>query len=316
MQIVFLDRVTFAPAARFATERLADCAWREYPFTAGGEVVERARDAQVVLTNKVRLTSEMLGQLPALRLICATATGVDNIDTVAARARGVAVANVRGYAATTVPEHVFALALALRRNLLGFRQAARDGRWASAPVFCLHDYPMADLAGSTLGIVGSGTLGSAVARLGECFGMRVLVAERRGAAPRAGRVAFADLLREADVLTLHLPLTPETRHLIGKEELARMKPGAILINTARGALVDYVALVDALRSGRLGGAGIDVLEVEPPPRDHPLLITDLPNLIVTPHVAWGSLQAQQKLADEVIENIAAFLRGESRNRVV
>jgi glycerate dehydrogenase len=259
----------------------------------------------------------MIESLPRLRLICATATGVDNIDTVAARGRGIAVANVRGYATETVPEHVFAMMLALRRSLLRYHSAARNGRWAAAPVFCLHDYPIADLAGATLGIVGSGSLGSALARLAECFGMRVMLAERRGVAgTRPGRAAFEQVLHEADVLSLHLPLTPETRHLIGRSELAAMKAGAILINTARGALVDPAALIEALKSGHLGGAGIDVLETEPPPLDHPLLATDLPNLLVTPHVAWASRQAQQKLADEVIANIAAFQRGENRNRVV
>jgi glycerate dehydrogenase len=317
MNIVFLDRLTFAEGIRFDVSRLAGCRWQEYPMTTPEEVVERLRDAEVALTNKVRLTGEILRQLPRLQLICATATGVDNIDTATARERGIAVANVRGYATDTVPEHVFAMALALRRDLFRYHAAAREGRWTAAPVFCLHDYPMADLAGSTLGIVGSGSLGSALARLAGCFGMRTLLAERRGAPDtRPGRTAFEQVLREADVLSLHLPLTPENRHLIGRAELAAMKPGAILINTARGALVDPAALVEALQSGHLGGAGIDVLETEPPPADHPLLAADLPNLLVTPHVAWASRQAQQKLADEVIANIAAFQRGESRNRVV
>jgi glycerate dehydrogenase len=317
MNIVFLDRLTFAEGIRFDVSPLADCRWQEYPVTAPEQVVERLRQAEVALTNKVRLTGEMLTQLPRLKLVCATATGVDNIDTATARERGIAVANVRGYATETVPEHVFTMVLALRRNLFRYHGAARDGRWSAAPVFCLHDYPIADLAGSVLGIAGGGSLGGALARLASCFGMRVLLAERRGVKEvRAGRVLFEQVLREADVLSLHLPLTPDTRHLIGRAELAAMKPGAILINTARGALVDPVALVEALKSGRLGGAGIDVLENEPPPADHPLLKADLPNLLVTPHVAWASRQAQQKLADEVIANIAAFLRGESRNRVV
>jgi glycerate dehydrogenase len=317
MHIVFLDRRTFADGIRFDLSSLGDCRWQEYPVTAADQVAARLRDAEVALTNKVRLTGAMFAALPRLRLICATATGVDNIDTAAARERGIAVANVRGYATDTVPEHVFAMILALRRCLFRYHAAARDGRWSAAPVFCLHDYPIADLAGATLGIVGSGSLGGALARVAECFGMRVLLAERRGAAgTRAGRVAFEQVLSEADVLSLHLPLTPDTRHLIGRAELAAMKPGAILINTARGALVDPAALVEALRSGHLGGAGIDVLETEPPPADHPLLKADLPNLLVTPHVAWASRQAQQKLADEVIANIAAFQRGERRNRVV
>lgn len=315
MRIVFLDRATFAAPVRFSHERLPNCRWQEYPVSSPRDVVERARDAAVVLTNKVRVDAEAIASLSTLKMIAATATGVDNIDVAAARERGVAVSNVRGYAVNTVPEHVFALAFALRRNLYRYHAAARDGSWSRASTFCLHDFPISDLAGSVLGIVGGGTLGNAVARLGECFGMRVLVAERRGVAPRPGREPLEIVLREADVLSLHLPLTAETRHLIGGGELAVMKRDAILINTARGALVEPRALVDALARGKLGGAGIDVLETEPPPPDHPLLVADLPNLIVTPHVAWASLQAQQRLADEVIENIAAFLRGEARNRV-
>lgn len=317
MNIVFLDRSTFAPEARFSTEALGDCRWRDYPVTGPEEVVARARDAEVLLSNKVRVTAQHMAQLPRLKFIAATATGVDHIDLEAARARGLAVANVRGYAVHTVPEHVFALMLALRRSLIGYRADLRAGRWSRSDVYCLLTQPLRDLAGSTLGIVGGGSLGSAVARLGKAFGMRVLQAERRGATgARPGYAPFEQVLAESDALTLHVPLTPETRHLIGAAELARMKPGAILINTARGALVDPQALLTALRNGQLAGAGIDVLEVEPPPADHPLLTADLPNLIVTPHIAWASLEAQQRLADEVMANIAAFLRGESRNRVV
>jgi glycerate dehydrogenase len=316
MNIVFLDRDTFAPGIRFDTAPLGTCAWREYPVTPPELVVERAREADVVLTNKVRLPGAVLEQLPRLRLIAATATGVDNIDTAAARSRNIGVCNVRGYAERSVPEHVFALLFALRRNLLAYHCAARDGRWSHSPMFCLHGWPIEDLAGSTLGIIGGGTLGQAVKRVAESLGLRVLVAGQRGTVPNPGRVAFEELLRQSDAVTLHVPLTPATRHLIGAAELALMKPGAVLINTARGGVVDEVALLAALRSGQLGGAALDVLGVEPPPADHPLLSADLPNLIVTPHVAWASRQAQQRLADEVIENIAAFVRGELRNRVV
>ncbi len=315
MNIVFLDRDTFARDVRFAS--VADCRWREWPATRPEEVTERAADAEVVLTNKVRITAEHMMTLPRLRLIAATATGVDNIDVEAARRRGIGVCNVRGYAVHTVPEHVFALMLALRRSLPGYRNDLRAGRWSGSDVFCLLTQPIHDLAGSTLGVVGGGTLGQAVARLGTAFGMRVLLAERRGVnAVRPGRASFEQVLAVSDVLTLHLPLMPETHHLIGASELAHMKRDAILINTARGALVDPLALVAALKSGRLGGAGIDVLDAEPPPADHPLLAADLSNLIVTPHVAWASLEAQQRLADEVMANVAAFARGESRNRVV
>lgn len=316
MQIVFLDRDSFAPGIDFAAARLGTCTWQDYGQTAAGQVVERLRDAEVAITNKVRLPGEVLAQLPRLRLIAAAATGVDNIDTVAARSRNIGVCNVRGYAERTVPEHVFALLFALRRNLFGYQRAARDGRWSQSPFFCLHSYPIEDLAGSTLGIIGGGTLGQAVARMATALGMRAHMAEQRGAAPRPGRIAFEELLSTSDAVTLHVPLTPATRHLIGAAELAQMKPGAVLVNTARGGVVDETALLAALQSGQLAGAALDVLGVEPPPPDHPLLAADLPNLIITPHVAWASRQAQQRLADEVIENIAAFLRGEARNRVV
>jgi glycerate dehydrogenase len=215
-----------------------------------------------------------------------------------------------------VPEHVFAVLLALRRNLIAYAAAAKNGEWSRAEAFCLHHWPIEDLAGSTLGVVGGGTLGQSVAKLGVAFGLRVLLAEQRGAPLRPGRVAFEQVLAEADVLSLHVPLTPATRNLIGAAELARMKPSAILINSARGGVVDDVALIEALRAGRLAGAAVDVLTTEPPPADYPLLGANLPNLLVTPHIAWASRQAQQKLADEVVANIAAFLRGERRNRVV
>ncbi|MEK7816124.1 MAG: D-2-hydroxyacid dehydrogenase [Pseudomonadota bacterium] len=317
MNIVFLDRSTFAPEVRFPTDTVGDCRWQDHPFTHADDVVTRVRDADIVLSNKIRITAEHLASLPRLRLIAATATGVDHVDVDAARARGIGVCNVRGYAVRTVPEHVFALMLALRRSLVAYREDVRAGRWSQSDIYCLLTQPIRDLAGSTLGIIGGGSLGEAVARLGRAFEMRVLFAERRGATTvRQGRTPFDQVLAESDVISLHLPLTPETRHLIGAPELACMKPGAILINTARGALVDAVALVESLQRGHLGGAGIDVLDVEPPPPNHPLLQANLPSLIVTPHVAWASFEAQQRLANEVMANVAAFVRGESRNRVV
>jgi glycerate dehydrogenase len=317
MRIVFLDRATFADAVRFDTAPLGPCEWVDHPVTKAAQVLERAAGAEVLVTNKVKLPDSLLAELPALRLIAAAATGIDNIDTAAAKRREVAVCNVRGYATRTVPEHVFAVLLALRRNLASYQQAARDGEWSRSQIFCLHTYPNRDLAGSTMGIVGFGSLGQAVAKLAEAFGMQVLVADRPGvSAPRPGRVAFDDVLRTADVLTLHLPHAGGGAPLIGARELALMRPEAILINTARGALVDADALLEALRNRRLGGAGLDVLSIEPPPADDPLLAARLPNLIITPHIAWASLEAQQQLADEVIANIAAFLRGEARNRVV
>jgi glycerate dehydrogenase len=316
MKAVFLDRATFAPEVRFDTAPLGACEWVEHAVSRGAEVLAHASGAAVLVTNKVKLPGSLLAELPDLRLIAAAATGVDNIDTAAAKRQGIAVCNVRGYATRTVPEHVFALLLALRRNLPRYQQAVRDGEWSRSEIFCLHRYPIRDLAKSVMGIVGYGSLGQAVARLAQAFGMRVLVADRPDVtSPRTGRASFEDVLRMADVVTLHLPHSGGGA-LIGARELALMRPDAILINTARGALVDAAALLEALRSRRLGGAALDVLSSEPPPPDHPLLAARLPNLIITPHVAWASLEAQQLLADEVIANIAAFLKNESRNRVV
>ena len=315
MRIVLLDRNTFADTIVFPTARLAAHS-QEYGHTGADEVVTRAAEADVLITNKCKLSGAVLAQLPRLKLIAAAATGVDHIDIDAARRRGIGVCNVRDYARHSVPEHVFALLLALRRNLLNYASAARDGRWQRSNIFCLHDRPIDDLAGATLGIIGGGTLGQGVAKLAAAFGMQVLFAERRGVSPRAGYTSFEQVLTDSDVISLHVPLTPETHHLISTPELARMRPTAILINAARGGIVDEDALLDALRTGRLGGAALDVLTTEPPPADHPLLAANLPNLMVTPHIAWASRQAQQRLADTVVENISAFMRGEHRNRVV
>lgn len=316
MRIVFLDRESFAANIHFASERLPGCEWIDYPQSLPDTVAARIADAEVIVTNKVRIGAGLQAGAGRLRLIAAAATGVDNIDVDAARARRIAVCNVRGYAVTSVPEHVFGLLFALRRNLLNYHRAARDGSWSRSAFFCLHSFPVEDLAGSTLGVIGGGTLGQAVARMGRVLGMRVLIGEQRGVAARAGRTAFDEVLRNSDAVTLHVPLTPQTRGLIGARELAMMKPTAVLVNTARGGVVDETALLAALRAGQIAGAATDVLLVEPPPPDHPLLAADLPNLLITPHVAWASRQAQQQLANEVIENIAAFQCGEPRNRIV
>ncbi|HJW80773.1 MAG TPA: D-2-hydroxyacid dehydrogenase [Acidiferrobacterales bacterium] len=315
MRIVFLDRSTFSASIAFPVARLA-AEWQEHARTAPGEVLTHAAEATAVVTNKVKLPAMLLEKLPRLKLVAVAATGVDHVDLDAARRLGIGVCNVRDYATHSVPEHVFTVLLALRRNLIAYAAAATNGTWSRAENFCLHTWPIEDLAGSTLGVIGGGTLGQFVARLGAAFNMRVLLAEQRAAPLRPGRVAFEQVLAEADVLSLHVPLTPATRNLIGVSELARMKPSAILINSARGGVVDELALVGALRAGQLAGAAVDVLTSEPPPADHPLLCANLPNLLVTPHIAWASRQAQQQLADEVVENIAAFMRGESRNRVV
>jgi glycerate dehydrogenase len=293
--------------------------WREYPATRADEVVERLQGAAIAITNKVAIDAAAVDALPELKMIAVSATGTNNVDLAACRRRGIVVSNVQGYARHTVPEHVFALLLALSRNLWAWRESLLAGRWSQAQQFCLFDHPIRDLHGATLGVIGSGSLGEGVVRLAEAFGMRVLRAERRWAATvRPGYVAFAEVLAEADAISLHCPLNEQTRHLIGVAELQAMKPSALLINTARGGIVDELALVQALRQGWIAGAGFDVLSAEPPPATHPLLapeLLQLPNFLLTPHVAWSSRPAMQALADQVTANIEAFVAGQAQNRV-
>ncbi len=311
--IVFLERDTFDVSFR---KPAFDHEWVEFGETTPGEVVQRLGQATIAICNKVSLRGEALAQLPNLRLIAVAATGVDNVDLAFCRNHNIAVCNTRGYAANSLPEHALMLMLALRRNLVAYRNDVRNGRWHEARQFCLLDHPIADLKGSTLGIVGFGTLGKSMAELGRAIGMDVIVAERKNAATvREGRVAFGELLERSDVISLHCPLTEETKNLISAGELGQMKCDAILINTARGGLIDDHALLAALREGRIAGAGIDVLRNEPPRQGNPLLEVDLPNLIVTPHNAWASRQAMQTLADQLIDNLEAFIRGEPKNLV-
>lgn len=311
--IVFLERNSVdadVRRPRFEHE------WVEFAESVQGQAVERLRGATIAIMNKIGLWEEELSQLPRLRLIAVAATGTDRLDLAACARRGVAVTNVRGYAAHSVSEHVLMLVLALRRNLLNYREDIRRGLWQESAQFCLLTHPIRDLHNSTLGLIGRGALGRAVEELARAFGMRVLLSERKGAEEtREGRTPFAEVLRESDVVTLHAPLTEETRYMIGARELRMMKPTALLINTARGLLVDERALADALRAGVIAGAGVDVLSNEPPRAGNSLLEADISNLIVTPHVAWASREAMQALADQLIDNIEAFVRGEPKNLV-
>jgi glycerate dehydrogenase len=284
-------------------------------FTEEWQIPERIGAAEIVLLNKVKLSRAELGAAPDLKLIVLSATGTDNIDLKAAKELGIAVCNVRGYCTASVAQHVWALILSLTQHLSGWHRLAVDGSWARGE-FNELAYPIRELAGRTLGIVGWGELGRAVAKAAEAFGMRVIVCNRPGTALVDGRVPLEELLATADVVSLHCPLTPSSRGLIGTQELARMKPDALLINTARGALVDGAALALALKEGRLGGAGIDVLPAEPPADDEPLIDPGVPNLIVTPHVAWAAFEARQRCLDEMAANIRDFLEGGRRGRVV
>jgi glycerate dehydrogenase len=315
-KIVFLERDSIR-----AKVRRPDFphVWEEYPLTPPEQVLERLEAATIAITNKVVLRGELLARLPSIRMVAAAATGTDNIDLAYCREHGIVVSNIRGYAAHTVAEHVLMLALMLRRNVTAYRRDVALGRWRQANMFCFFDHEIRDLFGGTMGVVGRGSIGQGVARLAQAFGMRVMFAEHKGAAVlRDGYAPFDQVLRESDAISLHCPLNDQTRGLIGETELAQVKRDAVLINTARGGLVDEQALARALREGRLGGAGFDVLSKEPPREGNPLLdvqLLELPNFVLTPHVAWASARAMQTLADQLIGNIEAFVRGEPTNRL-
>ena len=316
MQGVFLDFDSVHPQD-LDLSALHGCLddWQTYPSSTATEAAARIEKAAVAVSNKVPLDRAALAGASGLQLVCVAATGTNNVDLRAAAELGIPVTNVTAYATAAVVQHVFTLLLALTTRLAEHQTAARDGTWARSPHFCVLDFPFRELAGKALGVVGYGELGRGVAHVAEALGMRVLVAQRPGGTPQSGRLPLDRLLAEADIVSLHVPLADNTRNLIGSRELALMKPDAVLINTARGGILDEAALLAALRGGRLGGAGIDVLHAEPPVQGNPLLEADLPRLIVTPHVAWASREARQRLLDEVAENIAAFRRGERRNSV-
>jgi glycerate dehydrogenase len=283
--------------------------------TPQSAVAGAAADAEVLLVNKLRLGREVIEAARGLRLVTLAATGTNNVDLEAARERGVAVCNLRDYCTASVVQHVFGVLLMLTHRLREYDALVRSGAWQRGNQFCLLDFPIRELAGRRLGIVGYGALGKGVAHAARAFGLEVLVANRPGSERLTGRLDLDALLPQVDVLSLHCPLTPATTGLIGRRELGLMKPDAVLVNTARGALVDAAALADALRSGRLGGAAVDVLAQEPPVDGDPLLAGDLPNLVVTPHIAWAAREARQRCLDEMAANAADFLRGGRRGRV-
>lgn len=316
MKATFLDLASIHPDDLDLTplHALADeWVWRDN--TACDELADAIAGFDIVVTNKVVLDAAAFASADALRLVCAAATGVNNIDLKAAAGAGVTVCNARAYATPAVVQHVFAMLLSLTTQLERYRKDVMQGQWSQSEFFCLLDHPIRELSGLSMGIVGYGELGKAVAETARAFGMSVLIAKRDDDDDRPGRVALEEVLREADVLSLHCPLTSQTRGMIGAEQLAMMKPDAILINTARGGLVDEHALHEALKQGGIGGAALDVLEQEPPQRDHVLLQQELPNLIITPHTAWASRQARQRVVEEIAANISAFSAGRPRNVV-
>lgn len=289
--------------------------WDWYAGTDPGQLAGRIADAEVIVSNKIPLQADVLASAGKLKLICIAATGTDKVDLVAARRFGIQVSNVTGYATPSVVQHVFSLMLALSTNLLKYHRDVIDGTWQSQEQFCLLDHPISELAGKTLGIVGYGELGRGVARVAQALGMQVLLARRPGSAVD-DRIPLHELLPQVDVLSLHVPLAENTRMLIGAAELGLMKPSALLINTARGGIVDEYALASALREGKIGGAGVDVLGVEPPTAENPLLARDIPNLVLTPHTAWASRESRQRLLDDIALNIGAFAKGKARNSVL
>ena len=316
MKIVFLDRDTLSPQTTLRRPAF-EHTLTMHDRTAPDEVAARIADAEILIVNKVRLTPEMLAAAPKLRMVAVAATGTDNVDIAACAAKNIAVSNIRNYASVTVPEHVFALIFALRRNLIAYRDAVRAGRWQQAKQFCFFDYPIRPLRGATLGVIGDGVLGTAVAEMGRALSMRVLLSAHKGRPIKSGQhTPFEDVLAQSDILTLHCPLTPASRNMIDTPEFAMMQRQPLLINTARGGLVNEHAVGPALDAGQLSAAAFDVVSTEPPPPDHPFMaLLDRPNFLLTPHVAWASDDAVQGLADQLIDNIEAFVRGAPVNLV-
>ena len=313
-KIVLLDRATLGPSVNINKPSF-EHQWSEYDRTQAEQVIERAKDADIIVTNKVPVRSDSIRQLPNLKLIVVAATGYDCIDMESCRAKDILVSNVRNYARTTVPEHVLALIFALRRSLVGYRQDVIDGEWERAKQFCFFNHPIKDLAGSTLGIIGRGSLGIALGQLAEALGMRVIYSARKGATQvPEGYVSFNEFLEQSDVISLHCPLTEQTRNLLSFPEFERMSRHPLLINAGRGGLVHESDLVKALDAGMISGIGFDCLTSEPISDDHPFhQIIERPNVILTPHVAWASEEAMQILWDQVISHISNYHKGEPSN---
>jgi len=277
--------------------------------TTAEQVAERLKGAQVAISNKVVIDAGTFAACPDLKLVLVTATGTNNVDLISAREHGVTVCNCQGYGTPSVVQHTLLLLLALATRLPDYQQAVHQGLWQKSKQFCLLDFPIVELEGKTLGLLGHGELGGAVARLAEAFGMRVLLGQIPGRPARADRLPLTELLPQVDALTLHCPLNDNTRDMIGAYELSLMKPHAFIVNTARGGLINEQALADALRNGHLGGAASDVLSVEPPVTGNPLLAGDIPRLIITPHSAWGAREARQRIVSQITENARAFFAG-------
>lgn len=308
MNIVVLDGYTLNPGdlSWDALRELGSC--EIYDRSAPDEIVPRSTSAEIVLTNKVKLNGEYMSSVPTLKYIGVTATGYNIVDVAAARERKVIVTNVPAYGTQSVAQMTFALLLELTQHVGHHAQTVREGRWTRSPDFCYWDYPLIELDGLTLGIIGFGRIGKMVGQLAEAFGMKVLTYSRKQPVAE-----METLFRRSDIISLHCPLTPQTEHLVNEKRLAWMKPTAFLLNTSRGPLIDESALAKALNEGRIAGAGLDVLAVEPPTADNPLLRAK--NCLITPHIAWATRAARSRLMEAVVENVRAYLTGESKNVV-
>lgn len=316
IKIVFLDKETFPDEVKLkAIPHDYDLIF--YERTSPNEVVERIIDADIVITNKVKITRDMLSHASKLRFIAVAATGTDNIDFAACRDKGILVSNIRNYAINTVPEHTFALMLALRRSIIAYHEAVRAGRWQEFGQFCFFDYPIKNLAGSTLGIIGDGVLGKTVAEIAKAFGMNVLFSAYKGTSNMGPLYTpFEQVLKQSDIISIHCPLMNSTRNMIDEAEFNLMKPNCLLINTARGGIVNEDALAHALVKKTIAGAAFDVTNNEPPKQDDAIMkLTNLPNFILTPHISWASIEAIQSLADTLMDNIHGFLTGKPLNVV-
>ena len=317
-RIVFLDAgsLDWGDLSFSELEKLGSL--KVYSKTPAGKIAARSRERDIVITNKCRFTGEILGRLKRLQLLCIAATGTNNVDLEAARRLGIAVANVSGYSTETVVQFSFSFLLALACNLISYDRSSHDGSWSKSPFFTLPVFPIREIHGKTLGIVGHGRIGKRVAEVAKAFGMKVLLAKIPGkiysGKEKTKRVSFDSFLRQSDFVTLHAPLSPLTENLMDEKAFRKMKRGALLINMARGGLVNERALYAALKSGHLAGAAADVLSEEPPPKNHILL--KAPNFLLTPHVAWASREARTRLVQEMALNIRAFRRSKKRNRVV
>jgi len=313
MRAVFLDAKTLGEGVSFAELQALTAQWTFFDETRPEETFKRIQGARIVVTNKVVLTREILEKSPELKLICVAATGYNNVDLVAAKEKGICVCNVPGYSTSSVVQLTIAFIFALATSLFSYGQATKEGKWQRSSLFCFLDYPIVELQGKKLGIIGYGNLGKQVAYLMQGLGMQILIAEGKSKTP--GTLPVREILAHSDVITLHVPLTKETHNLIGRKELMQMKRSSFLINTARGGIVNEQELADALKEGLIAGAAVDVLSQEPPSADHPLLQDDIPNLLVTPHIGWGSLESRKRLLHTIQNNIQAFLNGSPVNLI-